>query len=234
MLTVVTPTLNSIRFVESCLFSVSQLTIPHEHIIVDGGSTDGTLDYIRQFHPSCKIFNQTIGKGMYGAIHQGFLAARGDIFYWLNSDDYILPDFFTEAAYCLDKNHGDLLIADGWQNNLMTFRYRYIRASRYPLTSLRLGIMPTIQPSILWSRQIYFAEPLDFDNFLICGDLHMFHRMAKILDVKPIVFRKAISVFLQHGNSLGDKNSRLAIQEVASFVRVSPLARLCEKVFRTI
>jgi glycosyltransferase involved in cell wall biosynthesis len=234
MLTIVTPTLNSIRFIESCLFSVSQLTVTHEHIIVDGGSTDGTIEYVKHFHPSCKILNQTIGKGMYGAIHQGFMAAKGNIFCWINSDDYILSHSFEQAIYCLEKSRADILFGDGWQNNIATFRYRYMRASRYPLISLRSGIMPTIQPSIVWRKQLYFQEPLDFSNFLICGDLHMLYRMAKIPDLKSVVFRKAMSVFLQNPNSLGNRNSSLATREVDSFIKSSPWSRLREKVFRIV
>jgi glycosyltransferase involved in cell wall biosynthesis len=234
MLSIVTPTLNSLHFIEPCLLSISKLTIPYEHIIVDGGSTDGTIDYVKDYYPNCQVLHQSMSTGMYAAIHQGFISGTGDVLCWINSDDYILPDAFSNAYKTLIESNSDILFADGWQHFIHSFQYLYVRTSRYPILSLKSGIMPSMQPSIIWKKSLYLRESLDFEKFKICGDLHMMYRMAHLSGLRYTVYRKPISVFLKHGNSLGDKNEDLGRREVSQFVNPSLFAKVCEKFFRLI
>jgi len=71
MLSIVTPVLNGIKFIQNNIESIQKLSINYEHIIVDGGSTDGTVELVSKY-PHIKLLHQNDKTGMYGAIHQGF------------------------------------------------------------------------------------------------------------------------------------------------------------------
>lgn len=90
---IITPAYQSAAHIEKCILSVmTQDYTNYEHIIVDGGSTDGTLDILRKYegkYPMRWISEKD--NGMYDAINKGFAMASGDIFAWLNSDDVFLP-----------------------------------------------------------------------------------------------------------------------------------------------
>ena len=78
MLSIVTPTLNSVQFIETNITSVLNLKIPFHHIIVDRGSTDGTLTLLEKF-THLIIIHQKEKLGMYQAIDMSFKIAKGDI-----------------------------------------------------------------------------------------------------------------------------------------------------------
>ena len=86
---IVTPCYNAERYIEYCIKSIkSQSYTNFEHIIVDGGSTDGTLDIIRKYEGSYNMrWLSEPDDGMYDAITKGFALSSGDIYAWLNSDD---------------------------------------------------------------------------------------------------------------------------------------------------
>lgn len=88
--TIVTPSYNYHDYIRECLESVaSQEGVTFEHLIFDAGSTDGTLDIIREY-PHAKLTVEP-DKGMSDAINKGFKAARGKWVMWLNTDDRLLP-----------------------------------------------------------------------------------------------------------------------------------------------
>jgi glycosyltransferase involved in cell wall biosynthesis len=91
-LSIVTPTLNVGRYLEACLGSVAaQECTNFEHIVVDGGSMDGTVGLLSSWdaHPVRWVSEPDRGQGH--AINKGFAMARGDIVAWLNADDLYEP-----------------------------------------------------------------------------------------------------------------------------------------------
>ena len=113
LLSIITPVLNGERFIRKNIESIEKLTIPHEHIIVDGGSSDGTLDIIKQY-PNVVAVNQSENNGMYGAISQGFEMAKGDLITWVNCDDYIIPSEYESMAIQLARANADLVYSDSY------------------------------------------------------------------------------------------------------------------------
>ncbi len=87
-ISIVTPTFNRADFLEETILSVINQNYPNlEYIIIDGGSTDGTIDIIKKYKDKITYWVSEPDKGMYHAIQKGFDKATGDIFAWLNSDD---------------------------------------------------------------------------------------------------------------------------------------------------
>ena len=87
LVSVVTPSYNKGRFIEETILSVKNQTYPRiEHIVVDGGSTDGTLDILKKYGDSL-IWISEPDKGQSDAINKGWRMSKGDILAYLNADD---------------------------------------------------------------------------------------------------------------------------------------------------
>lgn len=86
-LSVITPSLNQGEFLERNILSILNQTYDNiEHIVIDGGSTDNTVDILKRYEGSVKWISEP-DKGQSDAVNKGFLMATGNIFSWLNSDD---------------------------------------------------------------------------------------------------------------------------------------------------
>lgn len=87
-ITIVTPSFNQQPFLEECIDSILSQNYPNlEYIIMDGGSTDGSVDIIRKHEQHLAYWQSMADDGQYAAINAGFLRSTGSIMTWLNSDD---------------------------------------------------------------------------------------------------------------------------------------------------
>jgi hypothetical protein len=103
LVSIITPSYNTGAFIEETLRSVEQQDYPRvEHIVLDSGSTDGTLDILAR-HPSVRLVAQA-PQGLSAKINHGFSLARGEIVGWLNADDLYLPDAISKAVAALQRN----------------------------------------------------------------------------------------------------------------------------------
>jgi glycosyltransferase involved in cell wall biosynthesis len=97
MISIITPCLNRVEFVAEAVESVQQQNYSDwEHLVMDGGSTDGTLELLSQY-PHLKVLSQP-DKGLYDAINKGFHMARGEVIGFLNTDDLYEPAIFNIVA----------------------------------------------------------------------------------------------------------------------------------------
>lgn len=157
LVSVITPTLNQARYIQDTLQSVREQAYGEvEHIVVDGGSSDETLEILRGQGRTSK-FRWISGSdaGMYDAVNKGLRMARGQILAYLNSDDLYFPWTIQTAVDYLqahpevDLVYGDYMSLDevsGSQLLLLQPPYRagYIR---------RTGFIP--QPTAFWRRSLY-------------------------------------------------------------------------------
>src|ERR1044071_5583992 len=91
-ITVVTPSFNQAKYLETTLRSVHEQDYPCvEHIVMDGGSTDGSVEILRKYSAHLAYWCSEKDRGQADAIAKGFQRATGDILCWLNSDDVFLP-----------------------------------------------------------------------------------------------------------------------------------------------
>lgn len=98
-LSIVTPAFNSRRFIDAAIGSVISQGYPDlEYIVMDGGSSDGTVDIIQSYGDHLSHWESSRDAGQYDALNKGFALSTGEIMGWLNSDDLYLPWTFTVVA----------------------------------------------------------------------------------------------------------------------------------------
>jgi glycosyltransferase involved in cell wall biosynthesis len=163
LVSIVTPSYNQARFLESTLRSVLEQDYPNiEYLVVDGASTDGSVEIIQGFAERLTWWVSEKDSGQSEAINKGMRRARGEFVGWLNSDDIYLPGAVSAAVKAFQSHsevgliYGDALAidADGKPFNLM-------RARQYTLTDL-MAFQIICQPAAFMRRSI--LEAVNFLN----------------------------------------------------------------------
>jgi glycosyltransferase involved in cell wall biosynthesis len=113
LVSIVTPSLNQGRYIEEAIVSVLEQDYPRiEHIVVDGGSTDETVDILSRY--SHLQWVSEPDRGQSAAINKGFRMAQGEVYSWLNADDFLLPGAVAAAVEILVAT-GCALVHGGWR-----------------------------------------------------------------------------------------------------------------------
>jgi glycosyltransferase involved in cell wall biosynthesis len=104
-ISIITPSFNQGQFIEQTILSVINQNYPNlEYIIIDGGSTDNTIDIIKKYEKQITYWVSEPDRGQSDAINKGLSMATGDIVNWLNSDDYYEPNALKVIAEAFSEN----------------------------------------------------------------------------------------------------------------------------------
>lgn len=117
-ITIVTPSYNQAEFIEETIRSVLLQGYRNlEYIIVDGGSDDATVDIIRKYEDSLAYWVSEPDRGQAHAINKGFDRATGEVFGWINSDDYYYPGAIQAIARVFVE-HPAIALAHGYEHHV--------------------------------------------------------------------------------------------------------------------
>ncbi len=158
MVSIVTPSYNQAQFVEETIRSVLLQGYPNiEYIIIDGGSTDGTVDIIRRYEDRLAYWISEPDEGQSDAINKGWKNSSGDILAWINSDDTYCPETIRVVAEIFREND-DIVLVSGAGNTIDIFGKTVSFATRSPdinpYTMLKhCGGVPS-QPSVFFRKRV--------------------------------------------------------------------------------
>lgn len=181
-ISIITPCFNQAEFLPFAIESVISQEYPNlEYIIIDGGSTDGSLDIIKQYEDHISYWQSGKDSGQSDAINQGFKKATGDIVAWLNSDDLYLPGAIKHAAECftsdsqLDLLYGDCVFID---ENGQFIRY-FTECEPYCPKRIRTYSDFIMQPTTFFKRATLFHIGLLNSSLFYTMDWDLWARFAK-------------------------------------------------------
>ena len=146
LVTVITVVFNGERYLKDTIQSVVGQTYKNiEYIIIDGGSTDATLDIIREFEDQIDYWMSEPDAGIYDAMNKGVMLARGDIIGILNSDDYYEPNAVDQAVKQFNQNENTIIhgALNYFQSNDFAFRLDSEHTSRESLKRM-VELHPTM------------------------------------------------------------------------------------------
>jgi len=210
-ISIVTPSLNQAPYIEETIRSVLLQGYPRlEYIIIDGGSSDGSIDIIKKYEKWLTYWVSEPDSGQSHAINKGFSLASGEIFGYINSDDLYEPDSFSAVATKFLQTNIPFLVAGVclvFENDKVkrVFRPYWPNDLSYFLSKTYSSTFA--QPASFWDRKS-FIQIGGFDETLnYCLDREFFLRFGH-LGVEPLFIESALARFREHPNSKTISNSK--------------------------
>lgn len=193
LVSIVTPSYNKGRFIEETILSIKTQTYPRiEHIIIDGGSTDNTIDIIKKYEGTYNMqWVSEPDKGQSDAINKGWRMAKGEILAYLNADDTYMP-WAVERAVKFLLGHPDVSMVYGDCN--LIDKYGEVtggdRGGAFDLRELVCFSSLVPQPTVFFRREIldtvgfldtYLYMGMDYDFFIRIGLKFKVQRIPHLL-----------------------------------------------------
>ena len=152
LITVITAVLNGERHLEQTILSVLRQSYDNvEYLIIDGGSTDGTLDIIKKYEDEIDYWLSEADSGIYEAMNKGIDLAKGEMIALLNADDYYeLNSLHTVAEFCVNIGMDNVFYA----NHYMLQEDLHLRYKSYPHMRYWMG-MPLCHQAMFVPKEIY-------------------------------------------------------------------------------
>ncbi|MFB3764905.1 MAG: glycosyltransferase family 2 protein [Methanotrichaceae archaeon] len=193
LVSIITPSFNQDKFIEYAILSVKNQCYPNiEHIIIDGRSTDNTLDIIRKYEGEYNLrWISEPDQGQSDAINKGFKMAKGEIIGWINSDDAYFSKYTIDKVAKFFEDHekatiayGDAIYIDS--KNTVIRILPVLPAFKYSALKTQNVLA---QPSVFFKKCIvdeyklnpFLHHAMDYDFWLRIGEHNKFFRINEIL-----------------------------------------------------
>lgn len=227
-ISLVTPSYNQGQFLEETICSILDQNYPNlEYIVMDGGSTDNSVDIIKKYAKHLKYWQSQKDRGQNHAITEGFKHATGDIYAYLNSDDKYLPWTFRTVAQIFNTfpkiqwlTSNTLLIWNAAGMPVTSFpavhyaRTWFYRGMATQIIGQRSGWIQ--QEATFWTPQLWNAAGARMDeNLYLAGDFELWSRFWLHADL--VTTDIPLAGFRQHGtNKTTPKEYQEVCREILS------------------
>lgn len=212
-ISVVTPSFNQARFLERTIRSVIDQGYPRlEYIILDGGSTDGSVAIIRRYSAQLTHWESRPDRGQSAAINAGWAMATGDVLAWINSDDFYLPGALRTVGEFF-RDHPDAKLVYG-ACEIVDPDGSVLDVAALPLRTkaFRRGEQMLPQPSTFVARTVVDqVGPLD-ESLHYAMDFDLFLRSTVVAE--PAFLPARLSAATLHPSAKTTANRAIARQEV--------------------
>ncbi len=199
-ISIITVVLNSVKTIEDCILSVLNQTQMVEHILIDGASTDGTLNIINNYRNDTSILISEPDNGIYDAMNKGISLSSGDIIGILNADDfYANPNVLSNVLYYFNKLdidccYGDL---DYVSPNNTNHIFRRWRSGGFNHKKFYWGWMPP-HPTFFVKKSIYNSYGLFNPNLGSSADYEIMLRFLLKWKIK-VAYIPNVLVKMRYG-----------------------------------
>lgn len=207
-ISVVTPSYNQGKYIKDTIDSVLSQDYPNlEYIVMDGGSTDGTVDILKSYGKKLN-WESKKDRGQTHAINKGLNLATGEVLAYLNSDDIYLPGALKKVGEYYQKTKADWITGDCLtisedgspsKNNWLISGYKRFLMFFYSPLTLRIADSMLPQPSTFWSRRAWEKVGKFNEEYHYVMDYDYWLRMCKYY--KPHDLKLALSGFRFQENS---------------------------------
>jgi glycosyltransferase involved in cell wall biosynthesis len=164
---------------ETILSVLNNLNAGDQSIVIDGGSTDGSVDVIKSYEKQLTGWVSEPDRGYADALAKGFTRATGDIFCWINAGDLLLPGALDSARKALDETGADMIFGDDFYINedsrVISFSRGYVRDLR---SAMLYGGWTPLQDACFWRRDFYERVGGINPSLRYAADFDLFFRMA--------------------------------------------------------
>lgn len=193
----VTVAYNAVNTIEDTIRSIASQIYPDvEYILIDGASTDGTLDVIERHHDQLTKVISEPDQGIYDAMNKGIHAATGDVIGFLNADDvYAHQNVLATVAEIMKREHLDALFGD-----VAFFRpenpgrtLRHYSSARFRTERIAWGWMPA-HPALFVRREVFQRVGAFRTDYRIAGD---FEFVARAFGKQPLRYRHLPEVLVR-------------------------------------
>ena len=212
-ISIITVCYNSAITLEDAIESVlAQNYLDIEHIIIDGGSTDGTVSILEKYKGRIAKVVSEPDEGIYDAMNKGINLATGDAIGILNSDDFYASNDVIENLVKSFSSDADMVIGDVAfvdRANVQK-RLRYVSGSGFTPWLLRFGWMPP-HPATFIRRNVYETFGHYKTDFAIAADYEFFVRTLMVGHMRTVYTSKALVIMRDGGASTGGFKSTLII-----------------------
>ncbi len=229
---VITPCLNSKATIRDTIESVLRQSYRNiEYIIVDGGSTDGTLDIIKEYCPQFQGRMRIVSekdKGIYDAMNKGIRMSTGALIGIINSDDYYEPDAVDNVASYMTKDKYQVIYG---HCKLMNGRYEwgYFTSNHTKLIS---GMIP--HSTCFVTRSVYCDLGMFLTGFKIAADYELMVRLYQSGKVTFTQIEKILGTFRLGGASSDQKRAARECAFIKYYHHIISLKEMLVELFRNI
>ncbi len=199
--TIVTPVLNQVEYIEKCILSVLEQDCDVQHIIIDGGSTDGTTDIIRKYETRISYWKTEPDNGQSHAINKGLKLSTGKVFNWLNADDRLNPNALKKVLKTVNSNTA-VVIGKCEHVDESNAQIAVNGARLWGSVEATLGNYSMGQPSVFYRTDIVKQLGGLNEHLHLCMDMDLWFRYLIAFGQNNVVqIKDVLSQFLVHPTS---------------------------------